>query len=208
VDALRGRAEGAGQIILLDGASSSGKTTLARALQASLERPCFLVPLDAFEDMVPARLLTGTEEEVGALTLCATAMHRTIAHLARSGANVVADQVFLDAPWFDAWLGDCVRTLRGLPVLFVGVRCAVAELERRELARGDRDVGQARWQSTRVHRHGVYDVEVDTDLHDVAACVAAVWEGLVRSGGAFDALHRRFVAERRGRHAASGSARD
>ena len=184
------RAATAGQIILLNGASSSGKTTLGRALEATLDRPYYLVQLDAFEDMMPRRLMTGTAEEYEALTVCARALHRTIAHLSGSGANVIADHVFLDAPWFDAWLDDCVRTLHHLPVLFVGVHCPLDELERREIARGDRDVGQARWQSARVHRHRLYDVEVDTHASGVDACVAAVRAGLHRSGGAFDALRR------------------
>jgi len=29
--------------------------------------------------------------------------------------------VRLDAPGFDTWLADCVKALRDLPVLFVGV---------------------------------------------------------------------------------------
>lgn len=49
-----GPAPSCGQIILLNGASSAGKTTLARALQATLEQPYDLVQLDAFEDMTPA----------------------------------------------------------------------------------------------------------------------------------------------------------
>jgi chloramphenicol 3-O phosphotransferase len=194
MDPPQGRATRAGQIILLDGASSSGKTTLGRALQASLDEAYYLVQLDAFEDMVPTRLMTGTEVEYEALTLCARAMHRTIAHLSRSGANVIADQVFLDAPGFDGWLDDCLGSLLHLPVLFVAVRCPVEELERRERARGDRDVGQARWQSTRVHRHGLYDVEVDTHACTVDACVAEVRSSLNRSGGAFEALRRRSAA--------------
>ena len=188
-----GPAPSLGQIILLNGASSAGKTTLATALQTALEQPYYLVQLDAFEDMIPSRLLTGTAEELEALTLSARAMHGTVATLSRGGANVIADHVFLDAPGLDTWLEDCVRALHDLPVLFVGVHCPLPVLERRELARGDRDVGQARWQSSRVHGHGVYDVEVDTHASSVEACVDAVRNGVSRSGGAFEALHRRFV---------------
>ena len=79
--------------------------------------------------------------ELDALTLSARAMHWTVATLSRAGANVFADHVFLDAPGFDTWLEDCVRALSDLPVLFVGVHRPVPVLERRELARGDRDVG-------------------------------------------------------------------
>jgi chloramphenicol 3-O-phosphotransferase len=86
-----------------------------------------------------------------------------------------------------------VRVLRDLPVLFVGVRCPVPVLEQRELARGDRDVGQARRPSSRVHGHGAYDVEVDTHASSVETCADTVRSGLPRSGGAFEALRHRFV---------------
>jgi chloramphenicol 3-O phosphotransferase len=40
-----------GKIIFLNGASSSGKTTLARALQARLERPAYHLAYDTFSQM-------------------------------------------------------------------------------------------------------------------------------------------------------------
>lgn len=145
--------------------------------------------------MIPGRPLTGTAAELDALTLSARAMHGTVATLSRAGANVIADHVFLDAPGFDTWLEDCVRALRDLPALFVGVHSPLPILEGRELARGDRDVGKARWQAprVRVHGHGAYDVEVDTRGSSVEACADAVRNGLDRSGGAFEALLRRFL---------------
>jgi chloramphenicol 3-O phosphotransferase len=182
-----------GSIIVLNGASSSGKTTLARALQASLPEPYYLVQLDAFEDMIPERLLVGGAVENAALTLSAKAMHTTLACLSANGMGVIADYVFLDAPGLSGWLRDCVETLRGLPVLFVGVHCTLEELERRELQRGDRDVGQARWQFPRVHTHGVYDLHVDTSECSTDACVEAIIERLRRPGSAFSTLHQGFA---------------
>jgi chloramphenicol 3-O phosphotransferase len=43
------------------------------------------------------------------------------------------------------WLADYYRRFEGYPVLFVLVECPLEELERREKARGDRQIGQARW---------------------------------------------------------------
>ncbi len=45
------------RIILLDGGGSSGKTSLARALQALLDDAFLHVRMDAFLNMLPARYL-------------------------------------------------------------------------------------------------------------------------------------------------------
>jgi chloramphenicol 3-O phosphotransferase len=182
-----------GRIIILNGASSSGKTTLARALQASLPEPYYLVQLDAFEDMIPERLLVGGAVEATALTLSAKAMHTTVALLSANGVGAIADYVFLDAPGLSGWLRDCVEALHALPVLFVGVDCSLEELERRELLRGDRDVGQARWQFPRVHAHNTYDLRVDTSECSIEECVRAITERLRKPGRAFSTLKRRFA---------------
>lgn len=44
----------------------------------------------------------------------------------------------------------------------VAVHCELGELERRELARGDRVIGQARGQFDIVHKGVAYDFKIDT----------------------------------------------
>ena len=44
-----------GTIIVLNGASSSGKTSIAKALPEALNEPYLHIGLDAFFDMVPGR---------------------------------------------------------------------------------------------------------------------------------------------------------
>ena len=150
-----GRAPGrrTGTIIFLNGTSSSGKTSLARALQAALPESFLHVAGDHFAAMLPRR-------PVDAPTLLAltSVMHRSIAALAESGANVVVDTVVSNK----TWLRECVDLLAGHTVLFVGVRCPLPELERRERERGDRRPGQAADQLAFVHAHGLYDFELDT----------------------------------------------
>ena len=43
-----------------------------------------------------------------------------------------------------------------------GVRCDLGELEQRERQRGNRRLGDAKRDFLTVHRHAIYDVEVDT----------------------------------------------
>jgi chloramphenicol 3-O-phosphotransferase len=168
-----------GTVIFLNGASSSGKTTIARALLGMLDEVYLTLAVDDFvttllrpylapqEGFVPP---DGLEEAVNAyLPAMAAAYHHAVATLAGRGANVIIDHV-LQSP---AWLYECVTLLAGAPVLFVGVRCPLDELERREAER-DREPGTARYQYERVHAHGLYDVEVDTAADDVQACAARI----------------------------------
>lgn len=60
------------------------------------------------------------------------------------------------------WMTQLVRLLAPFDVFFIGVHCALPELERREIERGDRRIGDARMDYETVHTFGVYDLEVDT----------------------------------------------
>jgi len=48
------------------------------------------------------------------------------------------------------------------------------ELKRREKARRDRTVGMSEYQYSRVHQHGIYDVEVDTSTMSTEKCVNTI----------------------------------
>lgn len=118
-------------------------------------------------------------------------MHHAVATLAALGNDVVVDHVL----WYPPWLRECVALWRDFPVLFVGVRCPLAVVEARELARGDRSAkGVVRWQHSRVHRHGEltlpYDVEVDTATATPRECAERIldrWQDRA-APGAFDRL--------------------
>ncbi len=175
-----------GVIILLNGASSSGKTSLVRALQETLDLPVLDAGIDRFLWMLPKRYLNpplwddvlGRATEAG-LTgqRLMSGMHHAIAALARAGNHIVADHVLVDPRWVD----ECARLFCDLPAYFVAVRCPLDVLEQREQQREDRTLGQARAQFDLVHAHGVYDQEVDTSLASPAQCAQQVVD-LVRSG--------------------------
>ena len=106
-----------------------------------------------------------------------------------SGKTTIAKELqnVLQEP---SWVAPCVRSMDGLEVTFVAVRCSLDVLESREKARGDLHVGMARYQYDRVHSHGTYDVEVDTSTMSLEQCVRKICE-YVQSGrrpSAFDKL--------------------
>lgn len=174
-----------GTILVLNGASSSGKTALVRALQDCLPEPYLDAGLDRFLYMLPKRYLErplwdrvlGLATEAGADGhLLALGMHRAIRALSLAGVNVVADHVLVEA----SWLSDCAALFAPLPAYLIGVRCPLEVLEQRERQRRDRTLGQARAQHLLVHAHGVYDLEVDTARHASQECAAQV-EAFLRS---------------------------
>lgn len=164
-----------GFIIFLNGTSSSGKTTIARALQERLPDPYMHVSVDGFLCLYPERYWNPTCREdamvlAGLVPLAVSGFHRAVAALAEAGNRVIVDHVLQE----EGWLEECVERWAGLDVLFVGIRCPVEVAERREAERGDREAGTARYQHDRVHAHGVYDVEVDTSALTVDECVARI----------------------------------
>jgi chloramphenicol 3-O phosphotransferase len=177
-----------GQIIFLNGTSSSGKSSIAEQLLLVLDRPYFHLSVDAINSMrARERTLELGPAELGAgRGRTRAGFHRAVAGMAQAGNDIVADHV-LSEQWR---LLDCLAVLAGLDVVFVGVRCSAPELERRERARGDREPGQAAAQERQVHAHGVYDIECDTTSTSPLDCALAIKDFLARcpAPGAFDRL--------------------
>jgi chloramphenicol 3-O phosphotransferase len=97
-------------------------------------------------------------------------LHDAVAALGREGLHVLVDHVVLTREWADDLRAACA----GLPLLCVHVTCPVEDLERRERARPDRTVGQARVQHAVVATALDHDVVVDTSTAEPAECAAQV----------------------------------
>ena len=185
-----------GQVVFLNGTSSSGKTTIAKALQEKLSEPYMYVSIDNFFHLYSDRFLNPTSRE-GAMRLArltpaiVSGLHRSVAALAQAGNNVIVDHLLQDA----GSLEECVEQWRGLDVLFVGVKCPLKVAEQRERKRGNRNIGTARYQFEVVHAHGLYDLEIDTSKLTVDECTTRIIE-LVNEKpkeSAFQELAKRFM---------------
>ncbi|OMC41714.1 hypothetical protein A5740_21680 [Mycobacterium sp. GA-1841] len=182
-----------GQVVLLNGVSSSGKSTLARQLLADFDTPWFHMGVDMFGAM-RAEAQTHHLDEASlteVLRRTRAGFHRAVRAMALTGNNIVMDHV-LSEPWR---LADLLTVMADVDVVFVGVHCDAAVLIEREVARGDRPVGTAAAQIAPTHNHGLYDVEVDTSADDVHECAARIREYLAHHPApavrAFHALRRR-----------------
>ena len=154
-------------IIWLNGASSSGKTTLSKELQTLLDDQFMHVCFDAFYQMLPARFKPSTPADSKYVERVHLGFEYSIPALAKAGNRLIVDYPF---HYLDS-LPRCLELVSEYRVLYVGVFCPVDVLEQREGARGDRKVGLARKQTAIVHLNSEYDVEIDT--HQLSSNQAA-----------------------------------
>jgi chloramphenicol 3-O phosphotransferase len=193
-----------GQVIVLCGTSSAGKSTIAAALQRGSRTAWHLTGTDAIWATLPASL-TRIAERVesdfegftaivapgdGARRVVAFAigsawrrgmegLHEAVRDAAASGHSVVVDVVFFD----DALARHAAACWAPLHPLFVGVRPPLAVSERWEAARPDRMPGQAATAYGPTHAHGAYDLEVDPSTATPEACAEAILAALAAGAG-------------------------
>lgn len=184
-----------GQIVVLNGAPRSGKSSIVAAIQAEFDGVWINLGVDVARKMIPPRLQPGIGLRPGEanhhaapyVPLLYAALYDSVAACSRLGLNVAVDVGHYDA----AILADAAERLDGLPVLFVAVRCPLeAIMDRRRAAEGGRYVTSTeeddipapvlRWQRE-VHGDWAYDLDLDTSQLSPAECANAIKERL-RSG--------------------------
>ncbi len=151
-----------GKIIIINGPSSSGKTTLALALQKQLDEPFIRFSFDLFLDHQAfplEQIRSGRFSWEQMRPAVFRGLHQCLPALATAGNNIIFDHIIETK----AWLYELVALIAGLDVFFVGLHCSLPELERREMQRGNRRPGEARQDFETVHSIPTYDLEVDSE---------------------------------------------
>ncbi len=150
------------QIIFLHGASSSGKSTLARHIQAKIEKPFWHISIDHLRDsgVLPTdRFKRGDFEWRESRSSFFAGFHASLAAYAHAGNNLIVEHI-LDT---DGWHETLQRQLAPFDVYFVAVHCPLPVLIERERARGDRAIGSARQDYETIHAGKNYDLEIQSE---------------------------------------------
>lgn len=180
-----------GNIVLLNGTSSAGKSTIARALQEMMEEPYLHSGIDHFLRNFPQRLVmagegwqvTFAEDRFMGIEILPlgyhllAGMYRAMVAIAEAGIDVIVDDVIYD----ERVLETAVSILHNHNALFVGIHCPLAVAEQREIDRGDRSLGGAQLFYDKVHRHGIYDLVVDSSAAGPLECAQQIKQ-VIRSG--------------------------
>jgi chloramphenicol 3-O phosphotransferase len=169
------------QVIVLNGGSSSGKSGIARCLQAILPDPWLTFGVDTLIQAMPVssqtsaagiQIASGGVVRVGPeFRTLEPAWIEGIVAMGRAGARIIVEEVFLGgAASQQRW----TKALGALQVLWIGVRCESAVAAGREIARGDRIGGMAASQAELVHQGIVHDLQVDTTHAEALECARAI----------------------------------
>ena len=180
-----------GQIVILNGAPRSGKSSIAEALQARGDTPWVILGVDASVRSTPELLRPGIGLRPGGerpdLEDAVAASYGRLFDLVATQARLGAD-VAVDAGLHESYSrplsvrADGARRLAGLRVLLVGVRCPLEVIWRRRSVSWGQDEKRAdaslraaveRWQDA-VHAGMPYDLEVDTSVSDPAGCAERI----------------------------------
>ena len=179
-------------IIFMNGPSSSGKTSISKAIQTLSDFPWLRIGIDTLIDMMPKEYFgEGIKAALG-FSVCSkidydgvpkTTIHkgpygdmiaRTIPQmvklLADLGHHVIVDEVLLGENYYE-------NILKDIPTYYIGVTCNLDVLEKREKARGNRCLGMARTQSDIVHNAiKTYDLMVDTSAESPESIAKKILE--------------------------------
>ncbi|MEK5255242.1 AAA family ATPase [Paenibacillus sp. FSL F4-0125] len=168
-----------GIIVLMNGTSSSGKTSISTELMNQKEILFHHLSIDdfvkdffknKFSDIEPAREV---DEQVIAQIMfdpLISMYFSTIKLYSEMGLNVIVDTVIEN----DKWFNECLDIFFDQPTLFVGVLCSKEELIRREQTRGDRVIGLAASQFSNVYCIDEYDLEVNTEEMNPIECAEEI----------------------------------
>tara|TARA_B100000678_G_scaffold271049_1_gene259415 strand:+ start:106 stop:651 length:546 start_codon:yes stop_codon:yes gene_type:complete len=177
-------------VIILNGVSSAGKTTIAKAIQQRAHRDFLHVSMDGFIAMVPdgreftegwfpvetvandhgplARISNGPKGE-----RLLHQMRAFVAELADSGFDVIVDDVCRSRG-----IAAYRTLLDGHRLQIVQVTGDLGKIEQRERERGDRLIGLARAQAMNLHDDIVYDQDISTTTASPEECAKHILDAL------------------------------
>ena len=149
-------------VVVLNGTSSSGKTTIARVVQEIAPRLFLNFSIDSILYTLPPPILERLKrgEWAGDIRILdlVRAFYACVRELLALGHDLVIDHAVMTEAEAEM-LKDAVH---GHEVLTVGLDCPVDVLAERERIRGDRRPGLAAAQCERVHRWLEYDLRIDS----------------------------------------------
>jgi len=156
------------RIIVIDGASSSGRTSLTkRFAQASSERYC-ACHIDEFIRKLPVQIWGRCSDTDAGWAEIGMMFNTFLFDVSQRHDRIVADGYYKQDE-----ARDHLFSLFGRErVFYVQLFCELEELERRERLRGDRRLGLARSQFDSIYAFTDYDIRVDSTDASVEDCAS------------------------------------
>jgi len=172
-----------GKIIFLNGVTSAGKTSIAKAIQEVAEDNFYHVSNDFFlgleANIVNFRFIQA-HEQLKYMAESIILMYHTVKVLAEQGTNVVVDGMLFETDGFIEKYGktnyENLQQILGANMFMVEVFCPLEECRRRNKTREDREENQSHEQHDIMNKAICYDMMVDTSVNSAEECAAKILE--------------------------------
>jgi chloramphenicol 3-O phosphotransferase len=145
-------------VIFLNGTSSSGKTSIARALLDQLTDPYFYFSVDQFlEPSMPLRTNMDKPDDLSIVDRSISGFNQALRNYESTVDFMIVDHVLHKMEW----LAEVAKALQTADVFFVNVTAPLDIIEKRESERSYRQPGTARTQYQVISSYK-HDFTVDT----------------------------------------------
>jgi len=181
-----------GKIIFLNGVTSSGKSSISKAVQEIADEQFYHLSNDMFFPIAHQMLHDKYIEEAGEkatekyMAEAIVMMYHFAKAVAEQGINIIIDGMLEERSGFmehykktnyDIMLG----VFAGFDIFMVEVFCPLGECRRRNIARGDRGENQSCEQHEIMNKTIKYDFFVDTSVSSADECADKILKELYRS---------------------------
>ena len=169
-------------VILLNGPSSSGKSTLSLSLQKAILQESGeeygIVSIDTFLKMATNEVIYEDDVYEISQNLCSAA-----SDMLKTRKGVIIDHVITSERIFK----QIAEALGGFDMYLIHVTCPLEELIRREKSRENRCLGSAESSFQYLYPSNCYDLTVDTFLETAETCSSQIVDVLKRKPKAINA---------------------
>ena len=168
-----------GKIIYLSGVTSTGKTSIARAMQEMSDEFFYLVSTDNIRSMISKKYLS--ENFFKYEFKLYIDMYYFAKILSDIGNNVILDGVLFETAEFTNHYQEILNILKNNPLLTVNVACPLEICRERNILRGDRGEFQSAEQDAMADKNSVLDFCVKTDIKSPEECAAMILQKLAET---------------------------
>lgn len=166
-----------GTIIYLNGVTSTGKTSIARAIQELADQNYYYLSHDIFQSLISRKhLQTDYWLYLSEAIICE---YKTAKLLSESGINVIIDGMILDKEEFVAYHDkshyDILKEIfYKSNIYMIEVFCPLEECKQRNIIRCDRYENQSQEQSMVMVKNVEYDYKVETHIYTAKECASSI----------------------------------
>lgn len=175
-----------GKLIILNGPSCVGKTTLAVTFQNTVSETYYRLSIDDYLCMVPeSKLYLGDGINIrNAIHF----MHSSIRLLLEEEINVIVDMIYLQKYGTESVVDECRNFFKNYDVMMIKLKCELKELKRRAEIRKNRDFNDIQRQIAMQFPDEAFDVVLDTFQYNVEECVDFIINAM-NDWKRFNAIH-------------------